>query len=221
MEPILFFLAGLPLAFLLNGVITRFGRAYAEEEYDDSVKQLPWQRQPFNRYVRLACVLSLPPLFALSAARFDLLAAVAVSLFVAGLIVCTATDLLHYRVPNAVTYPAIPLALLAAAVLPDGDLSGALIAALAGGLAFLIMAIVTRGGIGLGDVKLAVMIGAGLGFPAAYQSIMAGVIVGGIIIILFWLAGIVSRKQSVPYAPFLAIAAVVFALHTGTSFATF
>lgn len=219
MEPLLFFIAGLPIAFFANRLVQHFTVTYAGEEQDEAARVLPWQRQPWARYVRLACVVSLPPLMALAGARFDLLGAAAISLFLLGLILCTATDLLHYRVPNVITYPGVVLAVFAAALLPGGDVISALASALVAGFTFLVLAIITRGGIGLGDVKLAAMIGAGLGFPAAYQAMATGVIAGGVIILVLWLAGVVTRKQAVPYAPFLAVAAVIFALQGGASFA--
>ena len=95
---------------------------------------------------------------------------------------------------------------------------GALTVSIAGAV-FLVMAVVTRGGLGLGDVKLAMLIGAALGFPGAYQALVAGVMAGGVCILALFLARVVSRRQAVPYAPFLALAAVAVALTQGTAFA--
>jgi leader peptidase (prepilin peptidase)/N-methyltransferase len=122
-------------------------------------------------------------------------------------------------VPNVVTYPGTLLALGAAALFPEGDLVNAAIAGLGGGLVFLVMAIITRGGLGLGDVKLAVLIGAALGFPGSYQALVIGILAGGVAILALFVTGVVSRKQAVPYAPFLALAAVGVVLTQGAVFA--
>jgi prepilin signal peptidase PulO-like enzyme (type II secretory pathway) len=63
------------------------------------------------------------------------------------------------------------------------------------------------------------LIGAGLGFPGGYQALVAGVMAGGFVILLLFFTGVVSRRQAVPYAPFLALAAVAVVLTHGANFA--
>lgn len=221
MATLVFVLAGLPLAFLADRLIARFAVPIVEEEddQDERAKRLPWQREPWAARLRRGVVLLVPALTGVAGARFEPLAAAVVSLLLVGLLVCTATDLLRYRVPNAITYPGTALALVAALLMPDADALGAALAALLGGGLFLAMAILTRGGLGLGDVKLAMLIGAALGLPAAYQALALGVVVGGLVILALFLVGAVSRRQAVPYAPFLALAAVAVVLTEGASFA--
>jgi prepilin signal peptidase PulO-like enzyme (type II secretory pathway) len=220
MEAAAFFLLGLPLAYVGSRLVTHltdFEEELAEGEEPDRV--LPWQAPPWTGRVRWSVMLALPPCMAVAGARFDVLPALLISLLLGALLVCTATDLLRYRVPNVITYPSIALALVLAVVMPDADLMGAVIAALLGGGMFLLLAIVTRGGLGLGDVKLAVLIGAMLGLPAAYLALFYGVVAGGVIIFLLFAIGVVRRKEPVPYAPFLAIAAIGVALLQGAAFA--
>ena len=220
MEAAAFFLLGLPLAYVGSRLVTHltdFEEELAEGEEPDRV--LPWQVAPWTGRVRWSVMLTLPVLMAVAGSRFDVVPALLISLLLGALLVCTATDLLRYRVPNVITYPSIALALVLAVVMPDADLMGAVIAALLGGGLFLLMAIVTRGGLGLGDVKLAVLIGAMLGLPAAYLALFYGVVAGGVIIFLLFAIGVVRRKEPVPYAPFLAIAAIGVALLQGAAFA--
>jgi prepilin signal peptidase PulO-like enzyme (type II secretory pathway) len=63
------------------------------------------------------------------------------------------------------------------------------------------------------------LIGAALGFPGGYQALVAGVMAGGIVILLLFVTGVVSRRQAVPYAPFLALSAVAVVLTHGANFA--
>jgi leader peptidase (prepilin peptidase)/N-methyltransferase len=103
--------------------------------------------------------------------------------------------------------------------LPDVDLVGALAAAALGGGIFLLMYLVApRGGFGFGDVKLAVLIGAALGLPVAYHALVVGML-GAAVVIVPLLVGVVSRRQAVPYAPFLALSGAVFLLVEGAAFA--
>lgn len=225
MTAIVLFLVGLPAAFLAERLIHRFSATAEEIEYTDEVAgvtrlRLPWQRDPWPDYLRRASVLCIPPLFALAGLSFEPVQAFVVASILLALLICLTTDLLSFRVPNAITYPGIALAFAAALLLPDADPMSALLAAgLAGGIFLAIRLAAPRGGFGLGDVKLAVLIGAALGLPAAYQALFFGMLAGGGVILVLFLVGVVGRRQAVPYAPFLALSAVAFLFLRGASFA--
>ena len=211
------------MALVADRLIQRFNQSYDEEpaveDEERRSKRLPWQTKPWSDHLRRAVVVFLPILAAVADARFDPIQAAAVTLFLAALLICTATDLPSYRVPNAITYPGTVLAILAALVMPDAAVVDAGIAALAGGGIFLFMTFATRGGLGLGDVKLAVLIGAALGPQAGYEAMVLGVIAGGVIILGLFVSGLVGRRQAIPYAPFLSLAAVAVVLVEGAAFA--
>ena len=82
-----------------------------------------------------------------------------------------------------------------------------LLAALAGGLSFLLLAILTRGGIGGGDIKLIAALGLWLGGEALKLTALGGIIIGG----LWALCAIAVKKKKrtdfIPYAPAFIIAA--------------
>jgi prepilin signal peptidase PulO-like enzyme (type II secretory pathway) len=226
-ESLLFFLLGLPAAVIADRLVVRLSEPDVEdegEEYEPDARELarkplPWHEGSWPTRTRLAIVALIPLLMGVAGWRFEAPQAAAVSFLLCALVVCTATDLLRYRVPNAVTYPCTMLALLATALMPDANPLAAGAAALLGGACFLAMAVLTRGGLGLGDVKLAVLIGAALGPAAAYQALMLGVVAGGIVIFLLLALGVVGRKQAVPYAPFLALGAIAMVLVRGAAFA--
>ena len=86
-----------------------------------------------------------------------------------------------------------------------------LLAALEGGLSFLLLAILTRGGIGGGDIKLIAALGLWLGGEALKLTALGGIIIGGL-----WALGAIAVKKKkrtdfIPYAPAFIIAA--FALY--------
>jgi len=74
---------------------------------------------------------------------------------------------------------------------------------------FLLIAIASRGGMGWGDVKLAALIGLATGFPLVFFSIIMGAILGGIVAVALVIARKRKRRQTIPFGPFLAVAAMI------------
>jgi leader peptidase (prepilin peptidase)/N-methyltransferase len=124
--------------------------------------------------------------------------------FAAALIAIAAIDLEHRIVPNRIVLPAAVFALLAGAVVRFGDLPELLIAG-AGAFAFLLLAALAYpAGMGMGDVKLAGVMGLFLGLsvvPALFLAFLLGALVGVGMILS---QGPSARKKGVPFAPFLA-----------------
>jgi len=157
-----------------------------------------------------------------AAVRYDDIPRIAVAaVYIAVLVACAATDLTSYRVPNVITYPAILFAFLIGAFLPDADFSASLIGgATAGGL-MLFALIVSRGAMGLGDVKLATFAGLALGWPLIAPALVLMAISGGVTALILLLFGLRGRKDPIPYAPFISAAAVAVILWQGTVFVEF
>jgi leader peptidase (prepilin peptidase)/N-methyltransferase len=72
-----------------------------------------------------------------------------------------------------------------------------------------IIALVFRGGMGWGDVKLSALIGFVAGFPLIFIALWLAILLGGITASILLLAKIRSRKDTIPFGPFLAVAGVV------------
>jgi prepilin signal peptidase PulO-like enzyme (type II secretory pathway) len=180
---------------------------------------LPWQVEPASSRLRVLMSGCAPFLLAAAALRFDAGPAVIVSVVLLAFLICAATDLLCYRVPDVVTYPGTVLVLAAAAVLPEGDLEEAALGALTCGGIFLSLTLLTRGGFGLADGKLAAFIGATLGLVRAVDAVVLGVVIGGLCLLSLVLIGAVSLRQVTPYAPFLVVAAIAVTLLRGAAFA--
>jgi leader peptidase (prepilin peptidase) / N-methyltransferase len=129
--------------------------------------------------------------------------------FAALLIAVAAIDLEHRIVPNKLLLPAAIWALAGSAAVRTGELPELL---LAGGGAFtvlLLAAIAYPAGMGMGDVKLAGVMGLYLGLsvaPALLAAFAAGTAVGLAIIAR---EGPGARKKGVPFAPFLALGGLV------------
>jgi leader peptidase (prepilin peptidase)/N-methyltransferase len=131
-------------------------------------------------------------------------------LLVTALVPITLIDLDRRIIPNLITGPAALAALVAIAALDTDFLPEALIAAAAGGGFFLVAAVLYPRGMGMGDVKLAGMLGAYLGravAPAILIALIAGVVVGAAIIARK--GATEGRKTAVPFGPFLALGGIV------------
>ena len=129
--------------------------------------------------------------------------------FVAMLAAVTLTDLEQRIIPNRILLAgAIICVAIAVPTDPGGLAERAIAAAAAGGL-LLLAALAYPKGMGLGDVKLAAVMGLFLGrsvAPAIFVALLAGSVVGLALIARHGAAG---RKMAIPFGPFLALGGVV------------
>jgi leader peptidase (prepilin peptidase)/N-methyltransferase len=129
--------------------------------------------------------------------------------FVAMLAAITLTDLERKIIPNGILLAgAIAAVVLVAATDPSSFPERAIAAVGAGGL-LLVFALAYPRGMGLGDVKLAAVMGLYLG-SAVVPAILIAVLVGTVVGVGVMLAqGSEARKAGVPFGPFLALGGVV------------
>ncbi len=129
---------------------------------------------------------------------------------VAFLVPIALIDLDHRLIPNKLTLPAVVLALVAIVALDLDFLVEALIAGAAGFAFFFLAAMAYPRGMGMGDVKLAGVLGLYLGravAPAIFIALIAGVVVGAAIIARK--GATAGRRTAVPFGPFLALGGVI------------
>jgi len=156
-------------------------------------------------------------IFALLFWHYGLSAELGVMIFYACLfIVIFVIDLEQGLILNKVAYPGMVVALLLALYpwpwLNESIVMRVAYAALGGGIGFgvfLLIALASRGGMGWGDVKLAALIGLAVGFPLVFLAIIMGAILGGIVAVALVIAKKRKRRQTIPFGPFLALAAMV------------
>ncbi|WP_297965238.1 A24 family peptidase [uncultured Anaerovibrio sp.] len=97
--------------------------------------------------------------------------------------------------------------------LGDGLLDG-LMAGAVGFAAFFLLAVITRGGFGGGDVKLIGAMGLWLGSELLLTTIVWGIIIGGIVALLLIITKKRSRREFFPYGPYFALTGMVLFLLT-------
>jgi prepilin signal peptidase PulO-like enzyme (type II secretory pathway) len=235
---ILFAILGLVVGSFLNVCIDRLPQnksiAYPPSHCEACQHKLAAKDLiPIFSYIRLRgrcryCQASIPRrilwvelatavIFALLCWHYGLSAELGVMIFYASLfIIIFVIDLEHSLILNKVVYPGMVAALLLA-LYPwpwfsesiGMRVAYAALGGAAGFAVFLLIALVSRGGMGWGDVKLAALMGLATGFPLVFLAIIMAAILGGIVAVALMIAKKRTRRQTIPFGPFLALAAMV------------
>lgn len=119
------------------------------------------------------------------------------------LVVITAIDLEHKIIPDLITLPGIVFGFIAGYYLVG--IWDSLFGFLLGGGLFFFLAVVSKGGMGGGDIKYIAAAGALLGWQNVLLIIFVGAFLGSVIGGILMIAKISNRKSQIPFGPFLAI----------------
>jgi leader peptidase (prepilin peptidase) / N-methyltransferase len=147
---------------------------------------------------------------ALAFASYPTIARSALAAFFAGvLIVLAAIDLEHRIIPNKIVLPATAIVLAAHIAIEPGRTVELIVAPLAAAVFLFLPNLFTSSAIGMGDVKLALLLGAGLGW-----GVIAALLIGFLATVPFAIAvlirgGAAARKTMLPLGPFLAFGGLV------------
>ena len=133
------------------------------------------------------------------------------AVLLAALIVITAIDLRHQIIPDVITLPGIVVGVLSNVVTARVSWLDSVIGIAVGGGIFLVIILVTGGGMGGGDMKLGAMLGAFLGWKSGLLALLLGVLAGGAVAILLLVLGRKGRKEAIPFGPFLALGGAIAA----------
>jgi leader peptidase (prepilin peptidase)/N-methyltransferase len=121
-------------------------------------------------------------------------------------------DLRCLRLPDLLVGALVVMAAVPAAVLQPERIGRAALASAAVLVAYLVVALLPRGGLGLGDVKLAAALGLILGF-AGWPAVLAGVLVphliNGPIALFLLVTGRAGRERALPFGPALLAGALL------------
>ena len=111
--------------------------------------------------------------------------------------------------PSRLIYPSGVVSLPVSDFLPQ---LGIVQATIGGGIGlglFLLIALISKGGMGWGDVKMTALIGLVIGFPLIFVALFLAVILGGLVGGILLLLKIRKRKEGIPFGPFLSLATIV------------
>ena len=126
-------------------------------------------------------------------------------------------DLAVYRLPDVIVGPMYPILIVALTVATavDGEWSRLGRAAVAGtvlALGYLGLALLVPSGLGLGDVKLAGLLGAFLGWagwPNVFVGTLAAFTLNGIVAAVLLLGGLATRKSAIAFGPWMVVGATI------------
>jgi leader peptidase (prepilin peptidase) / N-methyltransferase len=131
--------------------------------------------------------------------------------------VLTVIDLRTHRLPDRLVGPGVGglLALLTVAAVVTGDggaLGRAVLAALASTFGYLLLGLARAGGLGLGDVKLAGLLGLWLGWfgwSAVLAGPVAAFLLGGVFAAVLLVTGRAGRQSDFAFGPWMLVGAVL------------
>ncbi len=140
--------------------------------------------------------------------------ALLIGAYLAALVLLLATDLDQRLLPDVITLPAIPLALVVVLVGQDplvgpAGLPIAIVVAVAVPLVLALVALpFGAGAIGMGDLKLLVSVGLLAGPFRLFSGVVYGALLAGVVILVLLVARRITLKTYVPFGPFLIFGAM-------------
>jgi leader peptidase (prepilin peptidase) / N-methyltransferase len=162
---------------------------------------------------RIATIVVAAFLSLLGAIRYGIHAETLIVIFaICTLVVLSRHDLERRIIPNRIVVPAWIAVLLAHLALHPHQWVEWLVGSFGAGLFFLAVVLAYPAGMGMGDVKLALLIGAALGY-AVVSALFLGTLAAGIVAaVMLFKGGSAARKRAIPLGPFLAAGAIVVLL---------
>ncbi len=162
---------------------------------------------------RIATIAGAVFLSLLGAVRYGIHAETLTVIFaICTLVVISRHDLERRVIPNRIVVPAWIAVLLAHLALHPHHWVEWLVSSFGAGIFFLAVVLAYPAGMGMGDVKLALLIGAALGY-AVVTALFLGTLAAGIVAaVMLFKEGSAARKRAIPLGPFLAAGAIVVLL---------
>jgi leader peptidase (prepilin peptidase)/N-methyltransferase len=131
--------------------------------------------------------------------HFGLTAPMIKYLFLAALLVAVSfIDLEHFIIPNGLVLAGVIFGIGISFFIHNVSFLSALLGAVSCSGFLLLASLISRGGMGLGDVKLAVVTGLFLGWPLGPLGLLIGICIGGLLGIVLLVTGTKGRKDPIP-----------------------
>jgi leader peptidase (prepilin peptidase) / N-methyltransferase len=133
------------------------------------------------------------------------------------LVVLAATDLQERLIPNRIVLPATAIVLVAQLAFYSDRAAEWIISALGAALFLFVPAVIKRGAIGMGDVKLALLLGAATGYAVLGALTIGFLSLVPVALYMLLREGSAARKKYLPLGPFLAFGTLVVLLSGGVA----
>ena len=137
---------------------------------------------------------------------FEFLSAI---ILITCLMITTFIDLEHQIIPDKVVLPSLAAGLVLNIIFHREDFYNKLMGfALGGGIIFLIV-VLSRGGMGGGDIKLFATVGMFLGFRLTLLALLLSFVLGSVVGLILIILKLKNMKDAIPFGPFIALASVI------------
>jgi prepilin signal peptidase PulO-like enzyme (type II secretory pathway) len=145
----------------------------------------------------------------LAFATLSFASAIVASLAGTTLVVLAAIDIERGIIPNRIVLPAAAVVLVANIAIVPSRAGEWTLAALLAGLVLAVPALFGRNWMGMGDAKLALLMGAALGWGVAGAVVLGLLCTFPVALFVLTRGGIAARKSTIPFGPFLALGALI------------
>jgi prepilin signal peptidase PulO-like enzyme (type II secretory pathway) len=129
------------------------------------------------------------------------------------LVTAAIIDVREGRIPDKLVVAGIALGLAFSLFDSSGDILNSIMGGMASGLVLLLIYYITKGGLGLGDVKLFGCVGVYLGISRTVSAMLIAAVLSGLFSLALICVNRDNRKRQLPFAPFIlvgALAAIFF-----------
>ncbi|MYL44799.1 prepilin peptidase [Virgibacillus halodenitrificans] len=148
--------------------------------------------------------------FALSYAIFGWQIELAIALlFVSMLMILFVADITYMLIPDKVLLFFLPLFVILRVVEPLDPWWSSIVGAIVGFVLLAAIILISRGGMGAGDMKLFGLLGIVLGVKGVLLAFFLSCMIGAIIGIILLLSGKIDRKQPIPFGPYIVAASLL------------
>lgn len=130
-------------------------------------------------------------------------------LLVSMLMIILVSDLTYMIIQNKILLFFLPLFIILRIVVPLDPWWSPIVGSAGAFLLLAILIILSRGGMGAGDMKLFGVLGIVLGLNKVLLAFFLSCLIGAIVGILLMVLKIVKRKQPIPFGPYIALAALI------------
>ena len=130
-------------------------------------------------------------------------------LLVSMLMIILVSDLTYMIIQNKVLLFFLPLFIIMRFIVPLEPWWSPIAGALAASILIALIIIISRGGMGAGDMKLFFVLGIVLGLGEVLLAFFLSALIGAVIGIILMMLKLIKRKQAVPFGPYIVIATLI------------
>ncbi|WP_163971633.1 prepilin peptidase [Oceanobacillus halotolerans] len=130
-------------------------------------------------------------------------------LLVSMLVILLVTDITYMLIPNKILLFFLPLFVFMRVIVPLDPWWSPIVGASIGFVIIMVVILVSRGGMGAGDMKLFTVLGVVLGTENILLAFFLSCMIGAVIGVVLLVVGAIDRKQPVPFGPYIVVATLV------------